>query len=70
MNIRDIKRRRMPKRGGGPNFGNRCKADAPGCLVCDGFAFKDRFGRFPRSYEELLEHRRFDASLQPGERQG
>jgi hypothetical protein len=59
MKVRSIHKRRS-KKGGGPNFGNRCKEDFPGCIVCDGWAFKDRFGRFPYSYEELDQHRRHE----------
>jgi hypothetical protein len=58
MTLRHLKRIHMPKRGGGPNFGNRCKADAPGCAICDAFHFKDRTGRFPRSWDELGANRR------------
>lgn len=58
MNIRTIKHKRMPKRGGGPNFGRRCKEYLPGCPICDAFAFKDGAGRFPRSWDELLAYRR------------
>jgi hypothetical protein len=58
MKIRRIHKPRHLKRGGGPNFGNRCGEDSPGCVVCDAYAFKDREGRFPCSWEELREHRR------------
>lgn len=50
----------MPKKGGGPNFGNRCSSDAPGCIICDAYAFKLKFGRFPYTFEEAMEHRRED----------
>ena len=57
MKVRTIRRRAYPKRGGGPNFGIRCKDYAAGCLICVGHRFKDRFGRFPYSFDELTEHR-------------
>lgn len=54
MNARRAKRIKMPKRGGGPNIGNRCKGEQmPCCAICDSWAFKDRVGRFPRSFDEL-----------------
>lgn len=58
MKVRKIHKLPRLKRGGGPNFGNRCGEDAPGCAICDAYAFYDRTGRFPSSWEELGEHRR------------
>lgn len=58
MNVRKYKHVRMPKKGGGPNFGNKCSSDEPGCIVCDAYAFKNKFGRFPYTFDELQLHRR------------
>ena len=53
MNLRKLRRRVYRKSGGGPNIGNRCKDFEPGCIICQSWKFKDDFGRFPRSFDEL-----------------
>lgn len=54
MKVRKLhKHPKVPKTGGGPNFGLRCKEYCPGCVVCEGWRFYDQHGRFPYSYEEI-----------------
>lgn len=50
--VRTLRRRFYPKKGGGRNFGLRCKVYCAGCIICDAWKHRDVYGWFPRTMEE------------------
>jgi hypothetical protein len=50
------KRRAYRKTGGPPSIGNNCKSYEKGCIVCEAYRFYATRGRFPNTFNELLEY--------------